>query len=200
MDTLHKRIVAFLSHHDSCGHGFVVDDSTVAEFVEDEVARVTADLARVTAEAAYWCDEAEGMHAIALTAIDGPPECPKGRRIVQEVVDALKASRSDAAALRAERDHLNSVLDRMHIQRDAAWAERDAALAEVYAMRAVVGDARRLVDHWHAHWRAGLGMIGPVTSLRSDLDALDALRTRSKTAPKSPMPLDAIRPPTVVVR
>jgi len=90
------------------------------------------------------------------------------RMIDQEDIVSVQIGGADEARLTSS--GLRAVLCDL----DTARAECDAALAEVYAMRAVVGDARRLVDHWHA----GLGMIGPVTSLRSDLDALDALRTR----------------------
>jgi hypothetical protein len=99
-------------------------------------------------------------------------------------------ARAESAALRAEVDHLRDreatiikavkpVADGGQYRADIVsaiarvTAERDALKAEVEAMRAVESDARRVVDHW----RDGLGMIGPVTSLRSDLDALDALRT-----------------------
>jgi chromosome segregation ATPase len=47
----------------------------------------------------------------------------------KELAVALDTARAEAAALRAGRDHLNSVLERMHAHRDEAWAERDAAIA-----------------------------------------------------------------------
>ena len=75
----------------------------------------------------------------------------------------------EGALAMTERERDTARSDLAHVT-----AERDALRAEVEAMREVESDARRVVDHW----RDGLGMIGPVTSLRSDLDALDALRTR----------------------
>jgi hypothetical protein len=82
------------------------------------------------------------------------------RREVERLAEDLRVARSDAATC-------GMIADRA--RREAA-----ALKAEVKAMREVESDARRVVDHW----RDAIGLIGPVTSLRSDLDALDALRTR----------------------
>ena len=69
---------------------------------------------------------------------------------------------------------ITEALDDLISQRDAARSEVARLTAEVEAMRAVEASSRRVVDHW----RDGLGMIYSVCSLRSDLDALDALRAR----------------------
>jgi hypothetical protein len=79
------------------------------------VTRVVVERDEARKEADFWCDEAEGMEAIALTAIDGPPECLKGRRIVQDVVDALKAARAEVEAMRAVADKLATLTRHMHV-------------------------------------------------------------------------------------
>ena len=72
MVTLHDRVRMFLADHDSCGPGSIVDDSTVLEFVESEIARVTAERDAALAEVEAMrevVDAAEGVAARLRTGL-----------------------------------------------------------------------------------------------------------------------------------
>lgn len=155
--TLHERIAAFLSHHDRCRPGFIVDDSTVADFVEGELSaaesRLAIEASRADVAEQMVCemrlkvqqmrtDGAEAIREAHMRGIgDGHPLTAKQEGVADIIADfvgsdaALALTEPVAGRWVSREDH-----DRVVRDLRAAWAgdneaDRNARIGVAMAER-----------------------------------------------------------------